>query len=86
MEIVVDLIKEHISLFKNAGFEVGVWIWTFMIVGDTKYEHITSPNGKISANQICPSDENFRKFAAEYVKDIAKLSPDIIMFLKERHI
>lgn len=76
----LDGLNEYIPLFRNAGFEVGVWLWAFMIVGDKKYTHITSPNGSVSANQVCPSDDEFRKFSAKYVKDIAKCLPDLIMF------
>ena len=41
-------LNKYIPVFKEAGFEVGVWLWAFMIIGDKQYTHITSPNGKVS--------------------------------------
>lgn len=75
-----DDLKKFISVFKDAGFEVGVWLWTFMAVDDKKYTHITSPNGRVSKDQVCPSDEDFGKFASDYIADVAKCAPDLIMF------
>lgn len=73
-------LKKNVPLFQKAGFTVGVWVWTFMVRGDKKYTHITSPNGKISRDQVCPSDEEFCKFAYEYMQNIARSNPDMIMF------
>ena len=77
---VFESLKENVPLFQKAGFIVGVWIWTFMVYGDKKYTHITSPNGRVSQNQVCPSDKEFRAFAYEYIQNIAKSNPDMIMF------
>ena len=73
-------LEKYCKLLKSEGFEVGVWVWTFMVVGDTKYVHITSPSGKASRDQVCPSDEEFCAFAQEYLSDVAKCGPDMIMF------
>lgn len=75
-----DSLKKFIPVFKDAGFEVGVWVWAFMVIGDKKYTHITSPNGRVSRDQVCPSDEDFGKFASNYIADVAKCGPDLIMF------
>ena len=72
--------EEYVKYFKKHGFEVGEWSWTFQIINDEKYIHITSPCGVVCKNQICPSDENFIKFASEYVKRIAKTGVDLIMY------
>lgn len=79
-EKVFDSLKINVPLFKNAGFTVGVWVWTFMVRGDKKYTHITSPNGGASADQVCPSDKEFCAFAYEYLQNIAKSNPDIMLF------
>jgi len=73
-------LKDNCEYFKSQGFEVGAWIWTFMINEDTQYTHMTSPFGKVSATQMCPSDPAFREFAAFYVKEIAKCGVDMIMY------
>ncbi|MBQ2701640.1 MAG: hypothetical protein IJF64_01515 [Clostridia bacterium] len=79
-EKVFSALKENVPLFQKAGFTVGVWVWAFMVRGDQKYVHITSPNGAVSHDQVCPSDEEFLKFAYEYMQNIAKSNPDIILF------
>lgn len=77
---VFDSLKKNVPIFQKAGFIVGVWVWTFMVRGDKKYTHITSPSGAVSADQVCPSDEEFCDFAQEYMRNIAKSNPDMIMF------
>lgn len=77
---IFDTLKENVSLFKKAGFTVGVWILSFMAKGDKKYVHVTSPNGAVSQYQVCPSDDDYLEFAYEYVQNIARCNPDIILF------
>ena len=74
------LTKKSIDELRTAGFKVGIWLWTFMIEGDNKYVHITSPNGAICKDIVCPSDPEFRKFAYDYLRELATLNPDIIMY------
>ena len=38
------------------------------------------PTGNISAAFFCPSDKNFRKDTCDFLKQVAALNPDIIMF------
>ena len=78
-KVFADL-KKNVPILQEAGFTVGVWVWTFMVRGDKKYTHITSPNGAVANDQVCPSDEEFCKFAYKYIQNIAKSNPDMIMF------
>ncbi len=73
-------IKNAVNELKTAGFTVGIWLWAFMVVDDTAYTHITSPNGAKSKDIVCPSDPEFQKFAYEYLKELATFNPDIIMY------
>ncbi len=77
---VFESLAKNVPVFQKAGFAVGVWIWTFMLPGENQYAHITSPNGTVSKEQICPSDADFCAFAYEYMQNIAKCNPDMIMF------
>lgn len=79
-EKIFKSLKENVPLFQKAGFAVGVWVWTFMIREKNDYVHITSPNGAVDSLQVCPSDKDFCKFAYEYMQNIAKSNPDIILF------
>lgn len=78
-KVFADL-KENAQFLKAHGFEVGAWIWTFTLGGDTDYVHMKFTSGNTSKTFICPSDENFRSFAGEYIKGIAKCGVDIIMY------
>ncbi|MBR4726697.1 MAG: hypothetical protein IK080_02285 [Clostridia bacterium] len=76
----LDSLKKIILEFRQAGFETGVWLWAFMIKDDKQYAHITSPNGGVCADQVCPSDSAFRSFAANYAAALAACGPDLILY------
>lgn len=80
LDLVLIKYKEDVKYFKEQGFEVGEWMWTFMLQGDTEYTHITSPNGVVCKNYVCASDEKFTEFASNYVKKIAGCGVDLIMY------
>ena len=73
-------LKKNVPIFQKAGFTVGVWVWTFMMRDYAGYTCITSPNGAVFEGQVCPSDKKFCQFVYEYVQNIAKSNPDMIMF------
>ena len=73
-------LSKNVPIFKNAGFTVGVWIWSFMFKEKNDFVHITGVNGKADSMQVCPSDQDFCKFSYEYIQNIAKSDPDIILF------
>ena len=35
-DAVFHLLKENVPIMQQAGFAVGVWVWTFMVRGDKK--------------------------------------------------
>ncbi len=76
----LDALKKCCAFFKEHGLEVGAWIWTFMINEDNDYIHMVGINGETSKTQICPSDDNFRKFACDYLTEIAACGVDLIQF------
>lgn len=77
---IFDALRKNVPIFKQAGFTVCAWLWSFMMTAENGYTHITSPTGKVSRDQICPSDEAFCTFAYEYIQSIADCKPDMIMF------
>ena len=79
-ERVFAALRENVPLFQKEGFSVGVWVWTFMLRGENDYAHITSPTGRVSAEQVCPSDEDFSAFAYTYLQGIAESRPDFLLF------
>ena len=72
-------LEENCRYFKNKGYEVGAWIWAFML-NDSPYTCMRSLKGQDYKENMCPLDDDFLEFAADYVKDIAKTGVDIIMY------
>ena len=58
-------LKKYVPLFKEAGFSVAVWLWTFAIREEAPFVRITSPSGKVSAEECCPSDKEFCEFVCQ---------------------
>lgn len=77
---VLSDLADNCKFFKEKGFEVGAWIWTFMINDNTEFKNMRSIGGNEIEKYMCPTDENFVKFATEYIADIAKCGVDIILF------
>jgi len=73
-------IKKSVEFFKSHGYEVGAWYWAFWTGPDNDYAHMTGVLGDVDENFSCPSDPEFRKFAKEYIKKVADLGVDMIMF------
>ena len=74
----LDTLADNLAFLKNEGFETGVWLWAFMCRGGD-FTRIAGVTGGQSAEERCPADPEFREFAAGYIEDIARLSPDIIL-------
>ena len=73
-------LKENCRYFHENGFEVGAWMWTFWVKNNDAFKCMRSLDGEEIKDFACPSDANFRKFAADYVSDAAKCGVDLIMF------
>ncbi len=77
---VMDTIRENCRYFKEQGFEVGAWNWTFWIRSEHPYTLMQAVSGKEFDGFICPFDEGFRAFASQYIEQIAATGVDIIMY------
>lgn len=78
-ERILALLRENIAYLREKGFEVGVRYWSLMMNDSNSFTKITGINGHPSANECCPSDPDFRRFAADFTRRVAKLGPDIIL-------
>lgn len=72
--------EDNCRFFKRHGFEVGAWIWTFWIKNNTRFRNMRSIKGSEISNFMCPTDESFVEFAADYISDIAKCGVSLIQF------
>lgn len=77
---ILKTVRENAAFLHENGFEVGVWLWAFMVPNDQQYVHITSPEGRVSKNEVCPSDNAFVAFAAAYIGEVAQCGADMILF------
>ena len=79
-EETMETLKNETAFFKSRGFEVGCWLWTFMVKNNDRFIPMTFPDGTTDREEVCPSDPDFVGFAADYVAGIAKTGVDMIMF------
>ncbi len=77
---IISSLSNAYHAFKKEGFEVGVWLWTFMLPKDGKYTCIESPLGIIDHSEACPTDKSFVAFASEYIRSLAAIGLDFILF------
>ena len=73
-------LADNCKFFKENGYEVGAWIWTFWIRNNTQFRNMRSLMGTEIKEYMCPTDENFVQFATDYIQKIAKCGVDIIQF------
>lgn len=77
----LEILKNNCAFLKSRGINVGAWMWTFMDVrADSEFTRMRLISGLDSHQSVCPSDTNFRKFAADYLCDVARCGVDIILY------
>ncbi len=74
------LLREECAIYKEAGFKVSAWNWTFQFPYETEFTRMTSIDGVESAAEVCPADPAFRAYAADYVAEIAAAGVDMLLF------
>lgn len=77
---VMESLTDNCRFFKENGFEVGAWIWTFWVKDNKTFKNMRTINGSEITEFMCPTDESFVKFAADYIGEIARCGVDIIQF------
>ena len=73
-------LEDNCRFFKENGFEVGAWIWTFWIRNNIKFRNMRSIKGTEIKEFMCPTDDKFVEFATDYISDVAKCGVDLIQF------
>lgn len=79
-EETMEELKKQTGFFKSHGYEVGCWLWTFMVKDNKSFIPMTFPDGSTDPAEVCPSDPGFVSFAADFIAGIAKTGVDLIMF------
>ncbi|MBQ1982607.1 MAG: hypothetical protein II229_05235, partial [Clostridia bacterium] len=76
----LETLKDNIHYLKAEGFEVGVWIWTFMEAQPSGFSKMVDSHGGTLTSYNCPANPEFVAYSTEYVAAIAALHHDIILF------
>ena len=78
----IEDLRTYCRFFREAGYEVGAWIWTFCFQEQIPFHPMTPLRGKMGDNDsmACPLDADFQNFSYEYIRDIAGTGVDVIMF------
>ena len=76
----LEELADNCRFFKERGFEVGTWIWTFWLRDGHAFKNMRAINGEEIKEFVCPTDETFVEFATEYMKEVAQCGVDLIMF------
>ena len=78
----IEDLRAYCKIFKEAGLEVGAWIWTFCFQEKIPFHEVTLLDGgsEDEDHMACPLDKDFLKFSHDYIRDIAGTGVDVIMF------
>ena len=76
LESLTAAIKE----FKAAGYEVGMWVWTFLREGPDNYTRRHFFNGKVAGGEVCGLDPDYLADEEEFIKQVAATGTDLILF------
>ena len=78
----IEDLRTYCKIFKEAGLEVGAWIWTFGFEEKIPFHHMTLLTGpeEQEDTMACPMDPDFLQFSYDYIRDIAGTGVDLIMF------
>ena len=69
----LDNLSENCRFFREQGFEVGAWLWTFWVKSNTVFRNMRSIKGKEIKEFMCPTDEQFVAFATDLHKRRSKM-------------
>ncbi|MBR5295986.1 MAG: hypothetical protein IKU24_05295 [Clostridia bacterium] len=72
--------RRHAAFFKEEGFEVGAWLWTFALPKNNAFGEMKSLDGVDIKDVCCPADPEFVRFSADYIAEIADSGAQIVLF------
>ena len=73
-------LKENRAFLQARGFEVGAWLWAFLLRPDRGYTRMESPDGRTSELTVCPADRNYTDAMGGFLEEIAGCGVQLIMF------
>ena len=73
-------LRDNCAFLKNAGFETGAWLWTFLLKPDRGYTRMEAPDGNVSAMTVCPTDAAYTDAMGGFLEEITRCGVDLIQF------
>lgn len=75
------VLRDNVAFLKARGFEVGAWMWSFMVApSSADFTRVRLLSGADSTQSVCCADESFCNFAAEYVQRVAGCGVDMVLY------
>ena len=73
-------LPENVAYLKDAGFEVGAWLWAFYLSEEVGYTRMEAPDGRRAKVTVCPMDEAYITDMGGLIQEIARCGVDLIQF------
>ncbi len=73
-------LRENCVFLHARGFEVGAWLWAFLLKPDRGFTRMESPDGRVSEMTVCPADPEYADAMGEFLEQIAGCGVDLIQF------
>ena len=80
MERFYNRLREEIPAYHKAGFEVGVWFWTFLIQGNPPFAPMMDAESGNIGSVCCPLGEDYLRFMEHHLQTVAAMHPDLIFY------
>lgn len=73
-------LRDNCALLKSEGFEVGAWLWAFLLREDRGYTRMEAPDGTVSKMTVCPMDTAYTEAMGSFLEEIVRCGVDLIQF------
>ena len=82
MDRYFDILRDSIDKIHAAGLEACVWFWALRIMEDGPFVRLTDRRGDKCrrSHRCCPLDEDFLQYMENFLKRLAGMHPDLILF------
>lgn len=78
-------LERCVGAFRSHGFETGIWVLSSVVQGDAPFPFKADLDGHEIKPWRCHSSEAFLQFSGAYLRDFARLKPDLIMLDDDLH-
>ncbi len=76
----LSALRENCAFLRERGFEVGAWLWAFLLRPDMGFTRMQAPDGRVSALTVCPMDAAYTERMGAFLEEIARTGVTLIQF------